>query len=139
MIAMLLAVALAQSPGPSASAPVTFDPPPRVGVETVVTLVDPFGAPDAGATMQVVHRPGLPGERQRAIGITDSRGRVRWVPETGGVAMVKGPDDSVRVRIDRAEAPASTITLLALLAVAAAGFVGYGGLPRRFRRPAEPR
>jgi len=135
VIALLVAVALAQEPAPEA---LTFDPAPAVGVETVITLVDSFGGPQAGATVQVVHRPGLPGERQRAIGITDSRGRVRWVPETGGVALVKGDDDSVRVRVDRSEAPASTITLLVLLAVAAIGFVGYGGLPRRFRRGAEP-
>lgn len=139
MIALWIALAFAQDPIGVADAPIAFDSVPTVGVETTITVADAFGGPRVGATVQVVHRPGLAGERHRAIGITDSRGRVRWVPEVGGVAHVRGADDSLRVSVARAEAPASTVALLGLLVVAGLALAGYGGLSRRVRRTAEPR
>ena len=52
MIAWLLALGLGL-------AQVTVDPPPRVGEETVVEVMDEFETAEPGATVQVTHRPGL--------------------------------------------------------------------------------
>jgi hypothetical protein len=94
----------------SAFAGVDFEVPPREGVETVVVVTAPgigeeAPQPVAGATVRVTHRPGLAGEKELAIGITDGRGRVRWVPGEGGVADVRANDEVERVRIDSGGVP----------------------------------
>src|SRR5690606_11937455 len=84
----------APAPGavPDPVEPLTWAPPPRAGQETTLTLTDLRERPVAGATVQVVYREGLGGERQRAVGITDSRGRVRWTPELSGVVEIRAGD-----------------------------------------------
>jgi hypothetical protein len=114
-----------------AFAQVTVDPAPRVGVETVVEVVDELETAEPGATVQVTHRPGLDGERQIAIGITDSRGRVRWTPEMGGVAILRAGDRLAPVVVGWSAVPPATASLLVLLLLAALGLTGYGLLPRR--------
>ena len=127
MIAWLLVWGLAL-------AQVTVDPPPRVGEESVVEVLDEFERAEPGATVQVVHRPGLDGERQIAIGITDSRGRVRWTPEVAGVAVLRAGDRRTPVVVGWTGVPPTTASLLAMLMLAAVGLMGYGLLPRRRRR-----
>ncbi len=114
--------------------PLSWDSAPRAGVESTLLLVDAQERPVPGATVQVVHRGGLGGERQRAIGITDSRGRVRWTPELPGVAEVRAGDARRPVAIAWSRRPVGTLAALALLVLAGLGFAGYGWTPRSARR-----
>lgn len=119
---------------PAAFAGIAFETPPTEGQETVVIVVagTPGGdlaedrQPVGGATLRVVHRPGLPGEHEQAIGITDGRGRARWVPSEGGVAEVRANDEAVPVRITPARPPTTTLALLAAIGLGGVGALGYG-------------
>ena len=113
---------------------VTSNAPPALGAETVLVVTDDAGVGQPGETVRVVHRPGLAGERELAIGITDTYGRVRWTPEIGGIAVVRAGDASTRIRIEPQSLPPSSITLLILLAIAAVAAMGYGLRPRARRR-----
>lgn len=119
---------------------VTFETPPVEGEETVVVVVEgtPGGdlaedsRPVGGATVRAVYRPGLPGQHEQAIGITDGRGRARWTPTEGGVAIVRANDDALDVRVTPARPPATTLALATILALGAAGSAAWG-LSRRRR------
>ncbi len=127
MIAWILALSLALADAPAeVPPPLTFEPPPEVGAESVITVTDDLGRIQPGATVQVLHRPELDGERQIAIGITDSRGRVRWTPELAGVARVRAGDIAEPVVVGRPGPPPTAVTLLALLLAGAAGGTVYG-------------
>ena len=63
---------------------VTLEAPALIGAEVVIAVTDEQGDPAGGETVRVVHRPGLAGEREVAVGITDGRGRVRWTPDASG-------------------------------------------------------
>lgn len=114
--------------------PVLLEPPPVVGQSTVITVRDEFERAAPGATVQVVHRPGLDGERQMAVGITDSRGRVEWVPEVAGVTSVRAGEHTVPVAVASAGVPTGTATVLGLLLLAGLGFTAWGLAARRPRR-----
>jgi hypothetical protein len=105
------------------------------GVETVIVVTDELGDPGSGETVRVVHRPGLPGSRELAIGITDARGRVRWTPAEGGVARGPARGGVMDVRITRGALPEVTLTLAGLLGALGAGLwlVVLGPLGRRRR------
>lgn len=108
---------------------------PTVSIETTVTVVDAMGTPTPGATVRATYRPGLDGEREVAIGITDGLGRVRWTPDEGGVATLRAGQHRQRVVIARQHVPATSLTLLLLLFVASAVAAAYGLIPRRRWRP----
>ena len=117
-----------------AATDVTLEHPPRVGDETVIAAVDDRGDPRAGLTVRVFHRPGLTGQRESAVGITDGRGRVRWTPERPGVTEVRVGDTPLTVRVGYASTPPSVPLLLVLLALAGLGTLAYGvGLGQRRR------
>ena len=122
MIPLLLAIV--------AHAGIELEAPPELGVETVILVADDNGDGRPGETVRVVHRPGLAGEREVAVGITDGRGRVRWTPQLDGVAAIRADAETLTVRIPPAEAPREPLTLLVLLLVAAAVAAGYGLAPR---------
>jgi len=107
-------------------ASITIEDPPRPGEETVVVVTDDAGRPRAGETVRVIHRPGLGGEREVAVGITDARGRVRWTPQMDGVTVVRAGEERLSVRVTPAETPLGTVTLLVVLSLAALGSLGYG-------------
>lgn len=107
-------------------ASITIEDPPRPGEETVVVVTDDAGRPRAGETVRVIHRPGLGGEREVAVGITDARGRVRWTPQMDGVTIVRAGEERLSVRVLPTETPLGTVTLLVVLSLAALGSVGYG-------------
>ena len=123
MILVLLPVALAS---------IEFELPPAVHTEVVV-VVERDGVPDRGETVRVVHRPGTVHERERAIGITDGRGRVTWTPEEGGVAEVRAGVELRAVHIAYSGLPPTPLTTIALLLAASLGLV-LTGLRRRRRR-----
>lgn len=115
-------------------------PPLREGEETLVTVTDDLGRPVPGVTVRVLHRPELDGAQELAIGITDTLGRVRWTPELAGTAQVRADQEIVPVAIAWSGAPPDTAVVLALLAVAALGALGYGLTGGRGWRPRnEPR
>ncbi len=124
----------------SAFAGLAFETPPIQGQETVVVVVEgvPGGdlpedsEPTGGATVRAVYRPGLPGQHEQAIGITDGRGRARWTPTEGGVAVVRANDESLDVRVAPARPPSTTLALATILALGAAGSAAWG-LSRRRR------
>ena len=118
MIFLLTMVALAS--------PISVSAPPQPSAEIEVTYTDERGKPAVGATISVVHRPGLDGEQQLAIGITDSRGRVRWTPDQSGVANIRANDDELAVQVAWPNPPSQTALLLALLFVTSLGTAAYG-------------
>lgn len=127
MIALLLAMELA-------SAGIGTDAPPVQGTPTMVVLTDSEGRPRGGETVRVVHRPGLEGDREVAIGITDGLGRVRWTPDVAGVSELRAGDETLPLRVGWPALPLDTAILLALLGIAGLGAGGYGlGLGKRSR------
>ena len=71
-----------------AMAEITLENEAVEGQPNVVVLTDINGRPRGGETVRVVHRPGLSGEREVAIGITDGLGRVRWTPDLAGLSLI---------------------------------------------------
>ena len=115
----------------AALAAVTTESPPLEGVETRIALTDERGEPASGETVRVVHRPGLSGEQELAIGITDGRGRVRWVPAAPGVARIRGGDEVLLVDVAPARLAVSTAVTLGHVAAAALACLAYGLAERR--------
>lgn len=107
-----------------AVAGMSWEDEPREGVEAVLAVVDEAGAPRSGLTVRVIHRPGLSGEREVAIGITDGRGRVRWTPEQPGVARLRAGDEEQLVRIGTARTEPTPLLILGLLVATGAGALG---------------
>jgi hypothetical protein len=116
-----------------ANGAISTDIQPELGQAVVISVTDPEGHGRGGETVRVVHRPGLAGEREIAIGITDGLGRVRWTPEIRGVARLRAGDQRLPVHIGAPSAPPATLLLLLLLLLASAGAVGWGVHPRRLR------
>lgn len=127
MIVALLATSLAFGG-------ITTDSPPVQGTATVVVLTDGDGRPRGGETVRVVHRPGLQGDREVAIGITDGLGRVRWTPDVAGVAEIRAGQEHLALQIGWPGIPLDSAVLLVLLGIAGLGAGGYGlGLGKRSR------
>jgi hypothetical protein len=112
---------------------VEVETPPVEGTETVIHVTDALGDAASGETVRVVHRPGLAGERELAIGITDGRGRVRWRPEQGGIALIRAGEQTSTLQIQRSHLPTTTLVVLALLAAGGLFPAIYGLLGRRGR------
>jgi hypothetical protein len=108
----------------AAHAAITAAEPPREGTEVVLLVVDAAGEPRSGETVRAVHRPGLAGEREVAIGITDGRGRVRWAPETSGMTTVRAGEEVQVMRVAPASFDPSVSILLVLLLAAGGGALG---------------
>jgi hypothetical protein len=106
---------------------VTVDPAPVQGAESWVVVTDDIGRAASGVTIRVVHRPGLDGTRELAIGITDALGRVRWTPEAAGAALVQADDAQLPVEVAWAAPPSATIALMVMLAIGALAAI-VGGL-----------
>ena len=115
-----------------ALASVTPAEPPRTGREVWVHVANE-DTPLAGETVRVLHRPGLHGETEIAIGITDSRGRVRWQPSKAGVAELRAGSETQRVVV-MSRPPTGTSVLLTLLVLLGAGALAIGSRARTWRR-----
>lgn len=113
-----------------AHAGIEIDPEPVAGVESTITLIDDAGRPRTGIGVRVVHREGLGGEQQDALGLTDSLGRVRWTPADGGSTVVHAATEERRLTVGYAALPSATLTLLGVLALAGLGAMGAGLRPR---------
>lgn len=112
---------------------VTITPAPQIDVETVVTVLDAEESPRVGRTVSVIHRPGLDGQQELAIGITDARGRVRWTPEIAGVATLHVDDQELDLTVAWPQIPTNTATLLTLLGFAGTAAMLFGLFRRRRR------
>lgn len=117
----------------AAIAGVRVETPPIAGVETVVVVTDELGDPTGGETVRVIHRPGLARERERAVGITDGRGRVKWTPQSPGIARLQAGDEPLRIRVAHPAPPLGPLLLLGILGLGGAGALGYGVGPFRRR------
>lgn len=117
-----------------AHAAITLEAPPMQGSPVVVAITDEEGRPRGGETVRAVIRPGLSGEHEVALGITDALGRVRWEPEEPGVARLRAGDDDLPIRVAWAAPPAEVVVELGLLYVGAAAAAGWGLLGHRARR-----
>ena len=111
---------------PAALAGVDITPSPVAGEASVVVATGADGDPRVGQTVTVVHRVGLPGEDEVAIGITDARGRVEWTPREGGVSELQVGDERLRISVGWAHRPQQTLLLISLLLFAGMGAIGYG-------------
>jgi hypothetical protein len=110
-----------------AMATITLDAEPaREGVEAIVLVTDEIGDPQSGETVRVVHRPGLAGEKELAIGITDGRGRVRWTPETAGIAKIRAGEQVQPIRVVADRPPTTSGVAIALLFCAGLLALGFG-------------
>ncbi len=116
-----------------AQAATELEVPAEVGVETVVRVTDTEGHSRAGETVRVLYRPGLSGEQELAIGITDGRGRVRWTPEVPGIAQLRAGDERIALSVARSTAPTATWVLLGLLSLAGVVPLLWGLLGERSR------
>ncbi len=112
---------------------ITVDDPPVVGVETLIRVTGEDGSEAGGETVRVLYLPSTARTRERAINITDARGRVRWTPERSGVAEIRAGTQSVRIYINSERLPTTPLAVFAVLALLGAGSVGYG--LRRRRQP----
>jgi len=111
----------------AALASVTLAPEPATAeAPTVLTVLDDDGRPRSGETVRVLHRPGLVGEAEQAIGITDARGQVRWTPSRGGVAHLRAGDAVHAVHVQPATPRLDVPLLLGLLLLGGLGATGYG-------------
>lgn len=117
---------------------ITVEQRPVAGEETVVLVTDGADRPQPGVTVRVLHRPGLDGSQELAIGITDGLGRVRWKPEVAGVAELRANQEALPVAIGWASVPAEPASLLGLLVLAAVASVVYGMTSGRRWRPGKP-
>lgn len=124
MIALLALAALANP---------TVDPPPRVGVESEVRLVDDLSRPVVGAPVRAVTRIGLPGERELAIGLTDGSGAVWWSPAEPGPTRVRVRDRELIVRVEGGGPPATAAVMLGGLLAFALAMIVAGAISARRR------
>jgi hypothetical protein len=109
---------------------ITLGDAPQVGVETRITVTSEE-QPLAGETVSVIHRPGIAGETEIAVGITDATGRVRWTPARPGVTTIQAGQRRETLRVGASFPPPSAITLLGLILMAGLGSLLYGLKARR--------
>lgn len=114
----------------SAEASIVVGEDPQLGVESWVT-VSSSEQPVAGATVSVIHRPGIAGEIEIAVGITDASGRVRWTPARRGVTTIQAGPRQTTVRVASPLPPPEAITLLGLIIMAGLASLLYGLSVRR--------
>jgi hypothetical protein len=112
--------------GTLAFADLTTEPAPVVDTESVILVTQPDGTPLGGETVRVVHRPGMVGEAEVAIGITDTRGKVRWTPVEPGLSVLRAGEQSRTLQVGRIESPKALFALLLILVVAALTALAYG-------------
>lgn len=98
-----------------AAAGLSVEPAPVAGAEGWVRLVDADGRPAVGVSVRAIHRPGLAEERQEALGLTDSLGRVRWSPVRGGEARILAGEEALDLEVRYATPPTSALVHLGLL------------------------
>ena len=106
----------------------------RVGEDVVITTTNEFGEPRSGETARVIFAPDLAAARERAIGITDGRGRIRWTPDEPGVHELRIGDEALRVRAAPDPTDGPTARLLVMLVGLAATVALYVGLVPPSRR-----
>ncbi len=105
---------------------VVVEPPAQIGVESEIRVEDEDGLPRPGRTVRVTYRVGLSNAEDRAIGITDGLGRVRWTPEMAGAAEVSIDGERQPLSIAWGAPPASVLAILVVLLATIVGFVGFG-------------
>ena len=113
----------------AARAGLSLGEPPALGDEVTATLTAEDGSAVVGATVRVVYRPGLADSTEVAVGVTDARGQVAWVPDQQGTALLIANDTTLPVAIPWAQAPLGTIVILLMVLMLGLGSIGYGLRP----------
>lgn len=128
MMVLALSLGLAQ-------AGVTVEPAPQVGVASTWTFSDEAGSPRVGVTVRAVPHPGLGAPEDAGAGITDSKGRVVWTPEIGGVtALYQGDTALGVVHVAWSPPPWSGMVPWLVILVVGLGATTVGlGYPRTLR------
>jgi hypothetical protein len=103
----------------------SVEPALKVRNSVVVQCMD-RGRPCEGKTVSVVLRPDLSDSQELAIGVTDSRGRVRWTPDRSGVAELRADNARLRVAIPWPRPPSESLLLMVLLLATCLGSAWYG-------------
>lgn len=111
---------------PFAMAAIQVDGELVAGQEVILHVFNEEGGPAAGETVRVTHTPSLPSSVERAINISDARGRVVWTPEHSGVAEVRAGSQSHRMRIRPAGPPPAALSILTILFLLSFGMVAFG-------------
>jgi hypothetical protein len=102
----------------SASAEILVEESLAQGQRAEIQVVDSISMPVAGASVHVVSRPGLSGEEEITVGITDPRGRLHWTPSEGGVYIIRAAHQERRIQVSWHRWPMSVLwSLLGLLGV----------------------
>ena len=114
----------------SAHGSILVEEPPELGVSNWITVTS-GDRPVGGETVSVVHRPGIAGEQEIAVGITDARGRVRWTPARSGVTTIQAGPRRDTIHVTAVIPPPEAITLLGLIIMAGLGSLLYGLRLRR--------
>lgn len=115
-----------------AVASIDFSAPPQVGQEIVVT-VTANGRPARGETLRVIHHPGTRSTHERAIGITDARGKASWTPEVAGTYELRAGPQTATGRLPWPSPPLDALVLLLVL-LGTAGATALLGLRRQTRK-----
>ena len=110
-----------------------MEPSPSPGQETIISVIKE-DLPVRGETVRVIYHPRSAHEQERAVGITDARGRVSWTPEVGGQAILRVGNTDHRVRLPWSNTPFDTIVLVVLLLLAPLGLCISGA--RKKKAPA---
>ena len=103
---------------------------PIHGEEVVLTVRNEREEPVQGVTVRVIHRAGLAEATEMAIGISDARGQVPWIPAQAGTAEIVAGDEVLAIEIAWTDTPTGPLSSLALLFFAALGSLGYAVRPQ---------
>lgn len=106
---------------------------PLVGEEVEITVLDDLSRPLSGTPVRVVHRVGLAGERELAVGLTDSRGNVYWKPGQPGRALIRARTQEHTVHVRAETPPTNTFILLGGATLLGLALLGIAARPPRRR------
>gem|GEM_PF-4676930 len=109
---------------------IQLEPPPVIGQESTLSVTDADGLPRAGRTVRITYRKRLSTTEDRAIGLTDGAGQLRWTPEAAGAAELAVNNDRTPISIGWRFPPAATLLHLSILSLAGALFAVWGSSRR---------
>ena len=132
--ALLTAAIVGGLAAPSSAEIILRQKYPMQGKTTEVFVQADDGAPVSGALVTVTYRPGSSVEATDTIGTTGASGRLRWTPETAGIAGINaawadGGATSTNVSVRFSGVPLGGVVIMLL-----AGLLLVGGSAVRIAR-----
>lgn len=114
-----------------ACAEILIEAEPVAGKTIAIDVVDDLSRPVSGATVRAIRRPGLPGERDLAVGLTDARGRVYWTPKEPGTQVLRAREHERIVHVEAVSPPLTPLLLLGTSGLLGLGLLLWGLWPAR--------